>query len=177
MVRLAAAALPSPPFPGPTIRLLTLSGDSSPADMLATALLTWARAGSCQVHLAPAAPSPFAATDRAPRDLALLSAHTSAVSAAVGVRGTPATMRHLLGEILGPSGLSCLFALRRTPGSLPGAVLPSRTMLATAALIPVSRGMRVLTTAGRALEKHIGRRGLGWGTSFWGREDAQGGGS
>lgn len=173
-VRTAAATLPSPPFPAATIRLLTLGGASSPAHLLANRLVTWARTGTCPVDLGPGV-SPFAASDRAPEELSLLSTHTPAVSAAVGARATASSIRDFLAETLGPNGLSLLFGLRLTPGSLPGAVVPAREKLRAAAFMPVGSGRRELSQAGRALEKHIGRRGIGWGTSFWGREDEQGG--
>lgn len=174
-VRTAAATLPSPPFPVATIRLLTTSsGESSPAHVLASMLAIWARTGTCPVNLAPGV-SPFAASDRASEQLSLLWMRTPAVCAAVGPGATAANMRDLLAKTLGPSGVSLLFALRLTPGSLPGAVAPSHENLRAAAFTPVRCGSRELSVAGRALEKHIGRRGTGWGTSFWGSEDEQGG--
>lgn len=173
-VRTAAATLPSSLFPTATIRLLSLSGESSPAHVLASTLVIWARTGTCPVTFAPGV-SPFAAFDRAPEELSLLSVHTPMVSAVASSRATAASMHDLLANTLGPNGLSRLFALRLTPGSLPGAVVPAREALRAAAFMAVGTGSRDLSVAGRALEKHIGRRGVGWGSSFWGNEDEQGG--
>jgi hypothetical protein len=54
-------------------------------------------------------------------------------------------------------------------------VRPARAALEAAAGAPARRGCG-LSAAGRALEKHVGRRGAGWGASFWGEERRMGGG-
>lgn len=72
---------------------------------------------------------------------------------------------------VGTSGIGRLLGLRTTAGSVEGALPPPRERLVEAAAARAGANPALLSVAARALMKHCGRLGGGWGECFWGRED------
>lgn len=98
-----------------------------------------------------------------------MRASTLAVARAARER-SPESFREAL-QLVGAAGIARLLGCRETPGSVAGALPPPRAALAAAARVRVGRkrGARISVSA-RALMKHCGRMGEGWGTCYWGSE-------
>lgn len=162
---------------------------AAPPAVLAAVLALWSTSSVFPVPLHAHFP-PFSASDASPAEAARLETLSARVAAVVAACVSEADlgypmrrpaasglMSDLLKVDIGATGIARCFGCRQTPGTLLGALPPSRGALVAAARQPMHSDVAgpVLSVGGRALEKHLGRLGVGWGACYWGRENEIGG--